>query len=361
MPPSSAVISTYLPCPTAHFVRSRQVSVLMNALASGPGDLDDPLDAHVPQGHALEERPVLLDRVGVVARQVHVVVDVVGAAARLERLLEERRAPVPRPEIEGRGLGRRGCREWHGHGRRTSPARRASRWVQGPGGRRNGRPIVGPGHPIAYRVPPDGPGGARYGTRVLERLAVLRGWARLGRSHRGARRGDARLGYPNRASIRPISPRMRPRPTLPGTEVLCKVRDLTTGADSHLATPFATVSPRQSSVTRSCQCGTWVSKPSARTFGSSATCASGSPWTRNTVRGKPGSPGRLPAANRPIQSSSSLSSAWAEKPAIERILQRTCADLAVELDRRSHPPGGVRRASPRPGSRRTGASRPGRR
>ena len=36
MPPSSAVISTYLPWPTAHFVRSRQVSMLVNADASGP-------------------------------------------------------------------------------------------------------------------------------------------------------------------------------------------------------------------------------------------------------------------------------------------------------------------------------------
>src|SRR3954471_15327340 len=51
-----------------------------------------------------------------------------------------------------------------------------------------------------------------------------------------ARRGDARLGYPNRASVRPISPRIRPTPTLAGTEVPCKFWDLTTGADSHLAT-----------------------------------------------------------------------------------------------------------------------------
>src|SRR4029453_16325090 len=58
---------------------------------------------------------------------------------------------------------------------------------------------------------------------------------RLGRPQGGAERGDARLGYPNRASVRPISPRMRPRRTLPGTEAPCKVWDLTTGADSHLA------------------------------------------------------------------------------------------------------------------------------
>src|SRR6188768_2939442 len=33
-----------------------------------------------------------------------------------------------------------------------------------PRGRRNARPIVGPGDPIACDVPPDGPGGARCGT-----------------------------------------------------------------------------------------------------------------------------------------------------------------------------------------------------
>ncbi len=122
----------------------------------GPGDLDDPLDRHVPQRHVVEQRPILLDRVGVVARQVHVVVDVVRAAAGLECLLEERRAPVPRPEIEGRRLGRRGCRERHGHGRRTSCA----------GG--EPVPIVQPGDPIACRVPPDGPGGAVRATGSSE-------------------------------------------------------------------------------------------------------------------------------------------------------------------------------------------------
>ena len=129
MPPSSAVTSMYLPCPTAHLVRSRQVSELVNADASGPGDLDDPLDADVPDRHVVEQRPVLLDRVGVVARQVHVVVDVVGAAAGLEGLLEERRAPVPRAEIEGRRRGRRGRSRAAGHRERTS-------WT----GSRDGRP-----------------------------------------------------------------------------------------------------------------------------------------------------------------------------------------------------------------------------
>ena len=36
MPPSGAVINTYLPCFTAHVVRSRHVSRFVNALASGP-------------------------------------------------------------------------------------------------------------------------------------------------------------------------------------------------------------------------------------------------------------------------------------------------------------------------------------
>ncbi len=36
MPPSSAVMITYLPWPTAHLVRSRQVSEFVKAEASGP-------------------------------------------------------------------------------------------------------------------------------------------------------------------------------------------------------------------------------------------------------------------------------------------------------------------------------------
>ena len=79
------------------------------------GDLDDPLDRHVPHGHVVEQRPVLLDRVGVIARQVHVVVDVVGAATRGQGLLEERRAPVPRPEVQRRRIGRGRGRGRAGH------------------------------------------------------------------------------------------------------------------------------------------------------------------------------------------------------------------------------------------------------
>ena len=36
IPPSSAVMRTYLPWPTAHVVRSRQVSMFVKADASGP-------------------------------------------------------------------------------------------------------------------------------------------------------------------------------------------------------------------------------------------------------------------------------------------------------------------------------------
>jgi energy-coupling factor transporter ATP-binding protein EcfA2 len=66
------------------------------------GDLDDALDRDVPPGHAIQQRPVLLDGVAVIPGQVHVVVDVVGAAAGLEGLLEERRAAIPGSEVQGR-------------------------------------------------------------------------------------------------------------------------------------------------------------------------------------------------------------------------------------------------------------------
>ena len=72
------------------------------------GDLDDALDGDVPDRDRVEQVPVLLDRVGVVARQVHVVVDVVGRAAGGEGSLEERRAPVPGAEVEGARGGLRG-------------------------------------------------------------------------------------------------------------------------------------------------------------------------------------------------------------------------------------------------------------
>jgi hypothetical protein len=71
-------------------------------------DLDHALDADVPDRDVVQQRPVLLDRVVVVPGQVHVVVDVVCRAARLERGLEERRLPVPGSEVQrGRCFGGR--------------------------------------------------------------------------------------------------------------------------------------------------------------------------------------------------------------------------------------------------------------
>ncbi len=72
-------------------------------------DLDHALDADVPDRDVVQQRPVLLDRVVVVPGQVHVVVDVVGGAARLSQgRLEERRLPVPGSEVQrGRCFGGR--------------------------------------------------------------------------------------------------------------------------------------------------------------------------------------------------------------------------------------------------------------
>jgi hypothetical protein len=57
----------------------------------GSGDLDLTLDADVPQRHAVEQLPVLLHRVAVVARVVHVVVDAVHGDTVPPRRVEERR------------------------------------------------------------------------------------------------------------------------------------------------------------------------------------------------------------------------------------------------------------------------------
>ena len=66
----------------------------------GAAHLDGALDAHVPQGDVVVEGEVLDLRVVVVARQVHVVVDVVRGAAGAAGRLEHRRLAVPGPEVE---------------------------------------------------------------------------------------------------------------------------------------------------------------------------------------------------------------------------------------------------------------------
>ena len=77
MPPSAEVTKTYLHWPTSHLFRSRGHEHVRERERVGAGDLDLPLDADVPQRDAVQELPVLLDRVAVVARVVHVVVEAV--------------------------------------------------------------------------------------------------------------------------------------------------------------------------------------------------------------------------------------------------------------------------------------------
>ena len=90
----------------------------------------------------------------------------------------------------------------------------------------------------------------------------------------------------------------------------------------------------QSSSTISCQCGMWVSKPRAWIFGSRAAWASGSPWTMKTVRGQPGSPGRL-ARREVAEPGEQLGLVGVGAEAADRAdLAADLADLAVELDRR---------------------------
>ena len=179
------------------------------------------------------------------------VVDVVGAAACLEGLLEERRAAVPRSEVEGRGSrssrvsraawpwtadlpsaadlpGRHASRHasdgWRTVARSWRPPvllpvmfrlmARAVRWAgQGP------HRIVGRRRPLPRGDDSTGPPARQE--RVLIDVAMP-GW-------------DIPTGH-----LFGRSPRIRPTRTLAGTEVLRKPQDLTTGADLHLRTRVAT-------------------------------------------------------------------------------------------------------------------------
>jgi hypothetical protein len=53
------------------------------------GDFGVPLHGHVPQSHLVQQVPVLIDRIVIVAGQEHVVVNGVGAAAVTQRGFEE--------------------------------------------------------------------------------------------------------------------------------------------------------------------------------------------------------------------------------------------------------------------------------
>ena len=88
----------------------------------------------------------------------------------------------------------------------------------------------------------------------------------------------------------------------------------------------------QASRTVSRQMGIFVVNPSAWTFGSIAIWASGSPWTRKTVFGKPGAPGCLPSAKWRSQSSSSRLVGVGREAADRADLALDLAHLAVELD-----------------------------
>ena len=179
------------------------MSRFVNAVASGPVDLDDPLDAHVPERHVVDERPVLLDGIAVGVRVVHVLVDVVGGAPGAQRRLEERRAPVPRSEVEGGAGGRGG--DGGGHGRVLLAGRGVRRIVRGAGTRaiggghasagRSRRPVYGAavgGLDVAGNRYPDAttrhaprPGGGRCPCQ-------RRGHARSGRGPAGASGGGPR-------------------------------------------------------------------------------------------------------------------------------------------------------------------------
>jgi hypothetical protein len=58
----------------------REVSLLASA-SHPPADLDDPLNADVPERHIVNQLPVFFDRVAVTVRQIHVVVDCITFAA----------------------------------------------------------------------------------------------------------------------------------------------------------------------------------------------------------------------------------------------------------------------------------------
>ena len=83
----------------------------------GALDLDDVLDADVPEGDVLEQVPVLGDRVVVVGREEGVVVHVVRRAPRPQGRLEVRGSRVPGPEVKGGRIRDRSCVGGSGHGR----------------------------------------------------------------------------------------------------------------------------------------------------------------------------------------------------------------------------------------------------
>ena len=117
IPPSASISGAYLHWPTAHLVRSRQVSRLANSSASGPficTMCSTPTSHSVTRSSRCQYSSTGSSEVG---RDVRVVVDVVRRAAGALRGLEERRAHIPGPEVQGRRIGDCNCVGGSGHGR----------------------------------------------------------------------------------------------------------------------------------------------------------------------------------------------------------------------------------------------------
>src|SRR6266581_274596 len=76
--------------------------VLHELVSVGTPNLHLTFASDVPDGRMIHEMPVLLDGIGEVARDVHLVVHVVGVATGAPGRVKERRFPVPRTEEERR-------------------------------------------------------------------------------------------------------------------------------------------------------------------------------------------------------------------------------------------------------------------
>src|SRR3989454_1646071 len=88
----------------AHLARAEVAGrqVLHELVPVGAADLHLSFASHVPDGHVIHEVPVFLDGIREIAWDVHLVVQVVRITTRALCGIEERRLPVPGPEVERR-------------------------------------------------------------------------------------------------------------------------------------------------------------------------------------------------------------------------------------------------------------------